>query len=236
MFDRQLRVLVMDAIERIEVAAKTAISNILCTTLDKPHWYLESCHFIEKFDHNDFLNRVKQEINKHKKDAPFLRHYLQTYKSPAEPPSWAVFEILPFGMVSRVFANLRSNEQRAIADLFGLPTNILKSWLHAACYLRNLCAHHSRVWNRTFGITPLTPKSMRDHTAKAKPNGFYRHAVAIQILLKQVSGATHWADRLQTLLADHPNIPHHLMGFPDHWHQEPVWQTKTTESLRPASN
>ena len=230
-FDRRLRVLIMDAIERIEVAARTAISNTLCMTLNKPHWYLESCYFVEKFNHKDFLSRVKQAIGKHEKDAVFLRHYLKKYDSPPEPPSWAVFEILPFGMVSRVFAHLRPSEQKTIAGLFGLQRDQLKSWLHAASYLRNLCAHHSRVWNRTFGITPSTPKTMRGCANKSnKPNRFYNHAVAIQTLLKHVSGDTHWADRLQQLLEDHPNIPRGLMGFPDDWRQKPVWRTNNTTS------
>jgi len=225
-FDRQLRVLIMDAIERIEVAARTAISNTMCTILDKPHWYLEPCHFIKEFDHSGFLKRVEQEMNKQKKDKIFISHYLETYENPPELPSWAVFEILPFGTVSRVFAVLRLNNQRAIAELFDLTHKTLKSWLHAACYLRNLCAHHSRVWNRTFRVTPSTPKSMCDQITKT--NCFYRHAIAIQILLKRVSGNTDWADHLQTLLEKHPNIPPDLMGFPDDWRQKPVWRAKTT--------
>lgn len=233
-FDRQLRVLIMDAVERIEVAARTTISNTLCTALNNSRWYLESRHFVEKFDHNEFLSRVEQELQKQQKDAAFLRHYQEKYDSTEKPPSWIAFEVLPFGMVSRIFAHLYPSEQKTIAGLFGLPHERLRSWLHAVSHLRNLCAHHHRVWNRKFRINPSVPKNYRDHATL--PNHFYGHAVAIQMFLKRVSGATHWADRLQTLLEDHPNIPHHLMGFPDHWHQEPVWQTKTTESLRPASN
>ena len=227
-FDRKLRVLIMDAIEPIEIAARTTVSNTLCTTLNNSRWYLESCHFVKQFNHSKFLSCVEQEIQKQQKDAAFLQHYQEKYDNPAQPPSWIAFEVLPFGMVSRIFANLHRSEQKAIADLFDLPHERFRSWLHAAAHLRNLCAHHNRVWNREFRINPSIPKYSRGHATLLKH--FYDHAVAIQTLLKHVSGDTHWADRLQQLLEDHPNIPRGLMGFPDDWRQKPVWRTNNTTS------
>ena len=174
------------------------------------------------------ISRVEQEIQKQQKDAAFLRHYQEKYDNPTQPPSWIAFEVLPFGTVSRVFTHLYRSEQKTIAGLFGLPPERLQSWLHAASHLRNLCAHHNRVWNREFRINPSMPKGYRGHATL--PKRFYGHAIAIQTLLKRVSGKTHWANRLQALLTNHPNIPHKLMGFPDHWYQDPIWQTKTTGS------
>lgn len=223
-FDRRLRVLIMDAAERIEVAARTVISNQMSERFD-PHWYLSPGRFLPSFDHADFLRRVRQEIgivpfNKHKQ-SDFIRHYQQKYENPPEPPSWMVFELLPFGSVSIMFANLLDAEKKAIAAEFGLPRDRLQSWLHAASHLRNLCAHHSRVWNREFGVTPSIAKSEKHHVIH--PKRFYNHAVAIQTLLKMISGDTHWADRLQTLLVEHPNIPILPMGFPPNWSQQTIW-------------
>ena len=165
------------------------------------------------------MRRVKQEteivpFNRHKQ-SDFIRHYLQKYDRPPEPPSWMVFELLPFGSVSMVFAKLLDAEKKAIAADFGLPRDRLQSWLHATSHLRNLCAHHSRVWNRKFGVTPSVAKSEQHHIIK--PKLFYNHAVAIQTLLKKISGDTHRADRLKALLTDYPNIPIQLMGFPANW-------------------
>ena len=97
------------------------------------------------------------------------------------------------------------------------------SWLHAIAHLRNLCAHHSRIWNRVFAIKPSVPKTEEHHIAE--PRKLYNHAVAIQILLKRVSGDNHWADRLQACLEGHPEIPIRHMGFPDQWRDQRVWHS-----------
>lgn len=224
-FDRRLRVLIMDAVERIEVAARTAISNALSERAG-PHWYLDPAQFDRRFSHADFLRRVRQEtgispFNRHKQ-SEFIRHYLEKYDRPTEPPSWMVFEQLPFGTVSFVFKHLHDADKKTIAQPFGLPRDRLQSWLHAASHLRNLCAHHSRVWNREFGVVPSVAKSERHHVTQFKR--FYNHAVAIQTLLKRISGDTHWADRLEALLADHPKVPIHAMGFPPDWTTNAIWR------------
>ena len=224
-FDRRLRVQIMDAVERIEVAARTAISNALSERVG-PHWYLDPAQFDPNFNHADFVRRVRQEtgidpFNRHKQ-SDFIRHYLQKYDQPPEPPSWMVFELLPFGTVSMVFKYLLDADKKRIAQDFGLPRHRLQSWLHASSHMRNLCAHHSRVWNREFGVVPSVARSERHHVSQHKR--FYNHAVAIQTILRRISAETHWADRLRELLAEHPHVPLHAMGFPATWHQEAIWR------------
>lgn len=133
-----------------------------------------------------------------------------------------VFEQLPFGTVSRVFSSLSDADKKEIAAHFGLPWKRLQSWLHACSHLRNLCAHHNRVWNREFGITPSVAKSEKHHVVA--PKRFYNHAVAIQTLLERISRETHWAERLKALLDNHPNIPIDVMGFPRDWTTKALWQ------------
>ena len=224
-FDRQLRGLVIDAVERIEVAARTAISNTMSEKFGA-HWYLNHSYFITGFNHSSFLQRVQEGAGiapwNIKRQTDFIRHYVQKYDRPPEPPSWMIFELLPFGTVSRIFANLHEPEKKAIAQIFNMPRDRLQSWLHAASHIRNLCAHHSRIWNRDFGVVPSVAKSERHHVLQ--PKRFYNHAVAIQSLLRQVSGDTHWVGRLKALLADHPNVPLAAMGFPQNWIQEAIWR------------
>lgn len=223
-FDRRLRLLIMDAVERIEVAARTTISNTLSERVG-PHWYLDPAQFNPAFKHADFIRRVRRDIgicpSTPHKQPEFIRHYLQKYDQPPEPPSWMIFEQLPFGTVSIVFKNLIESDKKLISKDFDLPRDRLQSWLHASSHLRNLCAHHSRVWNREYGVTPSVPRRERGHIIQRKR--FYNHAVAIQTLLKRISGDSHWADRLQNLLVNHPNIPIDSMGFPDNWSANRVW-------------
>ena len=222
-FDRKLRLVVMDALERLEVAARTAISDVM-SAAHGPHWFMAARHFEPRYNHNGFLARVRDDIGGGNPNtrAQFIQHYYATYSTPDLPPSWMVFELLSFGTVSILYKNLQKAHRQAIASQFQLPPDKLVSWLHALTHLRNVCAHHGRVWNRTFGISPTVPKSERGRVPA--PRKFYAHALVMQILLHTVSGDTHWADRLATLLEEHPEIDPAAMGFPPGWRHFAVWQ------------
>lgn len=222
-FDRRLRGLVMDAIERIEVAARSALSDVM-SHRHGPHWYLDQQHFVPNY-HAGLMALVRREtgylpFDRHKQ-TEFIAHYFRTYDPPRLPPSWMVMEILSFGAVSKVYKNLAESEKKSVAAAFGIPRDRLGSWLHAASHLRNLCAHHSRVWNREFGVVPSVSKVDASHVLH--PKKFYSHAVAIQSLLKIISTETHWVDRLRELMADHPDVPIAQMGFPGNWDAHAVW-------------
>ncbi|HEY5853181.1 MAG TPA: Abi family protein [Aldersonia sp.] len=44
-FDRALRLLVMDALERVEVAVRAALTDHMSTIYNDPHWYMNPEHF-----------------------------------------------------------------------------------------------------------------------------------------------------------------------------------------------
>ncbi len=94
----------------------------------------------------------------------FIKHYKNKYSYPENPPSWMCVEIMYFSQISKIFQNLKSREDRNdIAQDYGLPESIFESWLHTINYVRNICAHHSRLWNRDFQIVPkkYIPKSKK---------------------------------------------------------------------------
>lgn len=224
-FDRRLRVIVMDAVERIEVSARSTISNTMSEAYG-PHWQIDPANFEPGYNHQNFLNIMRRETGIYpansQKQPAFVQHYLRKYNNPPDPPSWMVFECLSFGVVSKIFPKLPRQIQNNIAGMYGLPRGRLISWLHAISHIRNLCAHHSRVWNRTFGVAPSIDRQQQHHIAD--PQKFYNQAVAIQTLLKRISGDTHWADHLAGLFADYPGVPVLEMGFPLNWRQEAIWQ------------
>jgi abortive infection bacteriophage resistance protein len=153
-FDRKLRLLVMDAVERIEISVRAALSNAIAAR-HGAHWYLNPTLFSPGFDHAKFIVGIKQQIghapaNNKRRDI-FIEHYYQTYSSPDMPPSWMVFEAVSFGTISFAYKNLAHPEFVSVCASFGLPHPILISWLHSLNYIRNICAHHGRLWNRNVG-------------------------------------------------------------------------------------
>jgi len=223
-FDRRLRHLLMDALETVEIAARVAISNTMSERYD-PHWFLDPRNFAHKLDHGRFLQNVRRDAgisppDRHKQTDP-IRSYLQRYDVPMMPPSWMLFEILSFGALSLLYANLREPDKKEIAAIFGLPRGRFQSWLHSASYLRNLCAHHARIWNRSLSVIPLISKSDRHHVTQ--PHRLYSHAVALQTLLKSIPGEHGLADRLESVFEEFPDVPIRHMGFPPGWREEEVW-------------
>lgn len=228
-FDRRLRLLVMDALERIEISIKSILINEMCIPYG-PHWYMDRQHFITDFNFDDFIKTIHKDIDHGKgRDRVrnvSIRHYYEAYDSPSMPPLWMVFEALTFGTVSYMYGYLPHADQKRIADRLNLGVPVLKSWLHTATILRNLCAHHARLWNRVFAFKPIAPKGSE---AEFTPNTlFYAQAVMLHMLLQRVSPESGWSDRLGALIEDYPAIPSGRMGFPEDWKYRAVWTQSNT--------
>lgn len=230
LFDRELRLLVMDGIERVEVGIRSVIINEL-SVRHGPHWLLQPAHFAVGFKHHELLARLDKELDipchATKPARPhherFINHYFTKYTDPSMPPAWMLAELLSLGTWSLLFSNLRqAAERKLIAGSFGVDEFILKNWLHAMTHLRNICAHHSRLWNRQFSIKPMIAKK---HAKFLKTNDrSYAMLVVLCDLLRSASPGTSWPQRLASLMTAHPSIDPAAMGFPLNWKQEAFWQ------------
>ena len=224
-FDRKLRLLVIDALERIEVAVRATISQAMAEQYG-PHWYLGKQLFVPTFDYVAFLDRLKKDIGHDHSRKParqtFIQHYYDKYSEPELPPSWMVFEVLSVGTVSKIFKNISREYQKPIARTYDLDAGIFASWLHSLSYLRNLAAHHQRLWNRKYTIKPALTK--RVPIDLYQQDRFYAQAVMIQVLLKKISPGSDWSTRLLDLFNEYPSIEIQRMGFPENWIARDIWQ------------
>jgi abortive infection bacteriophage resistance protein len=223
-FDRKLRLLVMDAMERIEISVRAAMSNTVAAR-HGAHWYLKPRLFSPTFDHGRFIADIKGQIGhapEHSRRRDIhIDHYYQTYSAPDTPPSWMVFESVSFGTISVAYKNLAPPEFAPISGSYGLPHPVFASWLHSLTYIRNICAHHARLWNRECRVKPLVARAFK---ADLTPNErVYAQLVVMQILLARIAPGNHWARKLRDLLAEHPTIPLAGMGFPAGWPSRRIW-------------
>ncbi len=233
-FDRELRLLVLDAIERVEVAVRSSMVNHMCVK-HGAHWFMDAGHFRvpganspRRFDHARFLDTLDEELGiPPSAKAPvrphnevFINHYFAKYTDPYLPPAWMVFEVVSMGTLSLVLANLRNNADRAtIAKPFGVDEQVLGSWLHTLSYVRNLCAHHSRLWNRQLVIKPIIAKK---HAAQVLvKDRFYAIAFILIYLLGIIAPRNTWHERLRRLIQSHPVVNTAAMGFPKDWASQP---------------
>jgi abortive infection bacteriophage resistance protein len=223
-FDRKLRLLAMDALERIEISVRAALSNTIAAN-HGAHWFMNPHLFKPAFNHSRFIEEIKQQIghypaNNKRRDI-HIEHYYQTYSEPDMPPSWMVFESVAFGTISFTCKNLSCPEFVDVCRSFSLPTDVFTSWLHSLTYIRNICAHHGRLWNREYRIKPMIARAFK---ADLTPNArLYAQLVVMQILLKTIAPNNHWAEKLRDLLTEHLTIPFISMGFPADWDSRNIW-------------
>ena len=230
-FDRELRLLVLDAIERIEVSIRSHIGNYMALKYGT-HWYMDESHFTRSFAHKALLADIETHC-KRKKEL-FVKHYVNKYSAPRLPPSWVVMELLTFGQLSTVYDHMaNAADQKAIARLFGTQAELLRSWLQTLSYIRNVCAHHSRLWNRELGNAPKVPKKTPENWIRVpivladdqiKPNlRLYLVLVIIEFMLKSVNPESTWHQRLFSLMQKHDKVSKAHMGMPDDWADDPFW-------------
>jgi abortive infection bacteriophage resistance protein len=123
-----------------------------------------------------------------------------------------MIQTLSMGTVSKLFEDLETRYQKQIASKFGLDHTVLMSALHSLAYIRNLCAHHSRVWNRELRIRPKIPKQMA-HRLQGPSNRLGAVILIIECLLASVSPDSHWRQGLDALLRKHPDVSRKAMGL-----------------------
>nr|WP_301537964.1 Abi family protein [Arthrobacter sp. PAMC 25486] len=170
-FDRALRLLVMDALERVEVAVRAALTDHMSTTYGDSHWYLDASHFRDRSKHDRLLRIIRETSDARLTGQPesedgslnhrsALEHYLTTYRSPELPPSWLMVETLTLGQLDNMITNLsRRSDKTAVATSIGLTAPVMESWLRTYVRVRNVCAHHGRLWNVGLGVYPVIPTS-----------------------------------------------------------------------------
>ncbi len=223
-FDRKLRLLVMDAIERVEVSLRTRWAHVLSLRYG-PHGHLNPKLFRMKAEYDKCLAKLREEFQR--SHETFARHYRDTYTDPDLPPLWGVSELLTFGQLSLWYQNLASGADRAeIARPYGVDEQILKSFAHHLTYVRNVCAHHSRLWNRemTVGMkVPVRPSWLGAAFNPAKPKRIYNTLVMLAYLLDIISPRSQWRANLQAALEQHPRVNLLEMGFPHGWQEAAVW-------------
>ncbi|WP_291157200.1 Abi family protein [Gemmatimonas sp. UBA7669] len=214
-FDRELRLLCLDAVEKVEVALRAAIINTLAVA-HGPHFHCESVHYQDYEAFSGFLRIAA--------DAKYLaiHHYKQRYNSPPIAPIWAISEAITYGVLSRLYSGLHLDNRKLVAKQFGYDEAILVSWFRSLNVLRNMCAHHNRLWNATIEVDkPRIAKALK--TEFTNTNTFHARAIVLVALLAVIDPTSDWKHRLKALTARYPVVSSSAMGFPSGWQGRAFW-------------
>ena len=227
-FDRRLRLLVMDAIERVEVAVRTQLTYHFAHTYG-PFGHVLPDSFRDWFGaraHSRWIDKLREEAAN--ATEAFITHYQEKYDGFPDLPVWMLTELMSLGSLSFWYTGLENRDKRAVSAHFNLHYKRLEKWLHSLTVIRNICAHHSRLWNRQLAVKPdqqpepewqppLTPRNDRI---------FYVLLMLRQIMRCDGNGDD-WAASMDALLE--PICANdewrEAMGVPENWKRHPLWLT-----------
>lgn len=228
-FDQKLRVLAFDVIERLEVGVRTQLVYVL-SMAHSPWWFENVALFTNAADHAEALASIDGELARSHEEF-IVDHRARYGADTRRPPAWKTLEIVTLGTLSRLYGNLRKElpGRDAIAAFFLVPPRqYLSGWLQSITQVRNVCAHHARLWNRTIAAAPKRIKRPRPALYYAPIPQLAQHKLypalcCMNHLLYTVSPEYGMGARLQELFAAHPNVDPAAMGFPANWQAEALW-------------
>ena len=240
--DRRLKLHVLDAIERIEIAVRVLIGFTLGRRGAYAH--LDASTLDGRFTqpnrgrpstYDRWLGKVLAAQTRSSED--FVQHFQHKYDG--RLPVWVMTEILDFGAMSYLFQGLKISDRNEIAARLGVLDRqangnggALANWLRVLNYVRNVCAHHSRLWNRNLA-DQIAPSHLRSipalrHLAdrEVAHSRIYSTLCIIAFLLAQVGQEPEWVVRIRGLIsAEIPACGRTLqeLGFPEGWSAHRPW-------------
>lgn len=222
-FDKKLRLLIFNEIEKIEIAIRSSIVNIVSSMTGNPFWMTNPNYFIDTTKIHHTITLINTELHRSRED--FIIHFKQTY-SDTYPPAWILAEVLPFGVITNIFSNIKDARiKKRIAHKFGLQISPFESWLTIISLTRNYCCHHARIWNKQNTIRPMLPNRIMGSwiTLPTDTLRIYFDLCVIKYFLNIISPNNDMKTKINTLLSSFPNIDITAMGFPQGWENEQLW-------------
>lgn len=236
-FDRHLRIILFDAIERIEIALRTKMIYLLSLAYSGL-WYLDCTLFetaVLPSDpsitiHQNIILELKKEFLRSQEI--FIKDQRKRYPN-EDADAWKILEVASMGTLSKLYKNLRHQlpEKSAIAKEMGLNLHSeLSSWLEAIAYVRNIMAHHSRLWSRnmvkkpTENINNPTGQWFASPLEQVQVKKPFLIISCMLYLCNEVTPGHQIKTKILDLFYQNPNIPIYKLGFLSNWRNEPLWK------------
>lgn len=242
--DRRLKLTVLDLIEQIEVAVRVRVGYVLGERHTYAH--LDPRHLDGRFSrppqhggasrYEKWQHRIQEAQNRSTED--FVRHFREFYNG--RLPIWVVTEIMDFGLLSNLYAGAKRPDRDRIAselhvvDARGRGNGVaLENWLRVLNYLRNICAHHSRLWNRNMTVQVATshlaaiPLLRHLHATEGSADRVYTPLCILGFLLRSITPDLQWSTTVRKVLSTGliaAKRDFNEMGFPPDWQAQDIWQ------------
>jgi len=226
-FDRDLRDLVTEALEVIEVDLRAAVAHHFGKQYGAFGHTLPA-NFFRTFRHAEWLAKLREEADRSRE--LFVTHFRARYAEFPNLPVWIATEIMSFGGLSHMYLGMHKSDQKVVAKRYNLQPQTLQRAIHHFVYVRNLCAHHSRLWDRIWAIKPELPFGPAWRPPHIANNGrLFATLLLLYHMMRKIPSVapfdSEWKARVFTRLDDAPSVadPLATMGLATNWKQHPVW-------------
>lgn len=227
-FDKKLRGIISEYLERIEICLRALLTDKYSSQYGF-FWYSQ----INLFEDNEIFETINKEIQDTFYDPKeqFLKKFKFKYTSENIPPSNMALEILSLGKLARLYKALKNQDGKSeIAAIFSLPTNVITSWFIYLANVRNICAHHSRLWNKKVTVDRPTFPSREKYKFKGEcfddsNTTLYGIISIIDRLLLSFNPQNSFTKKIEQLI-DEYSVDCLLMGFPAQWKETANWKIK----------
>lgn len=237
-FDRHLRLILFDAIERIEISLRTKMIYHMSMRYGGL-WYLNPKLFVRqnitiagvtKTIHLHTIDELRKEFGRSQEI--FIKDHRNRYPM-EDADAWKILEVASLGTLSKLYKNLEHQlpEKSMIAKQMGLHLHSeLSSWLEAITYVRNIIAHHSRLWSRNMVKKPV--ESLNNPIGQWFQNALlpvqskkpFLIISCMLYLCNFITPGHHIKAKVLELFTDSPTIPIYKLGFLNNWEEEPIWK------------
>ena len=234
--DRKLRALVHDGMERIEIAMRTRVGEVLID--GDPLAYVDPRRFRPTFDHQRWMRTITRRVDRAGRNNEAIRHYQAKYDS--QYPFWVLAEVLDFADISRLYEGLPVADQRRVAEELGIVVDLtdlsknqqrkvklqspLVRWMEQLTIVRNICAHHARLWNKSFAPAPtaaLRTQSGFTGLPEGQSEQVFGVLTVMGHLIRVASPGTAWPRKLANLISEsflpNPLVAPSALGLPESW-------------------
>jgi abortive infection bacteriophage resistance protein len=226
-FDMSLRDLVTESLEVVEVDLRATIAYVFGQR-HGAFGHTDPANFFAKAAHADWLDRLREEADR--SSELFVTHFRANYGEFPDLPIWVAAEVISFGALSKMIKWMLTADKKAVAARYGLQPAELENWTHHLSYVRNLCAHHLRLWDRLYTIRPVMLKGVQWQPPHIQSNDrLFATLLVLRRLLMRCFGTgtfpVDWRDRVNALMQNPPTAPAALnrMGMQAGWEANPIW-------------